>query len=177
MSQPPHQYPPPPQGGGPPSFAMAPPPQQQQQAPQQPGGYPPQQQQQQPQGYAPRPELQQQHSYPGSDAGSVSSSSGPPSTTGSAAAAVPTEQPKKFAMEDHVLVAQGPDEETEDGVIRNRDAIRKIRDTWIYKQVRLRQDEFTHYRTVRTTVDWRVVVCWGKGCPCWLHYAFCFFNE
>lgn len=74
------------------------------------------------------------------------SSSAPPS------GGVPTttpEKPKKFAMEDHVLVTQGPDEETEDGVIRNRDAIRKIRDTWIYKQVRLRQDEFTHYRTVR----------------------------
>ena len=51
-------------------------------------------------------------------------------------------------MEDHVLVAQTPDEEKEDGIIWNRDAIRKIRDTWIYKQVRLRQDEFTHYRTV-----------------------------
>lgn len=70
----------------------------------------------------------------------------PPSSASSSSQQEPP--PKKFAMEDHVLVAQGPDEEQEDGVIWNRDAVRKIRDTWIYKQVRLRQDEFTHYRTV-----------------------------
>jgi inositol polyphosphate 5-phosphatase INPP5B/F len=44
-----------------------------------------------------------------------------------------------------VLIPSLPDEETETGMIRNADAIAKIRDTWIYKQVRLRQDEFTNY--------------------------------
>lgn len=78
----------------------------------------------------------------GSDAGSASSSSAP-------SAIAPQPLRKSLHLEDHVLVAQGADEETEDGIIRNRDAIRKIRDTWIYKQVRLRQDEFTNYRSVR----------------------------
>lgn len=52
-------------------------------------------------------------------------------------------------IEDEVLVPQAPDEETEDGRVRNREAIAKIRDIWIYKQVRARQDEFTQYRPVR----------------------------
>lgn len=52
-------------------------------------------------------------------------------------------------IEDEVLVPQTPDEETEDGRVRNREAITKIRDIWIYKQVRARQDEFTQYRPVR----------------------------
>ena len=52
-------------------------------------------------------------------------------------------------LEDRVLVTRTPDEETEDGRIRNREAARQIRDTWIYKQVRARQDEFTQYRQVR----------------------------
>jgi len=48
-----------------------------------------------------------------------------------------------------MLVTRTPDEETEDGRIRNREAATKIRDAWIYKQIRLRQDEFTQYRTAR----------------------------
>ena len=78
-------------------------------------------------------------------------SGGPPHSGGPP----PTAPPKKFAMEDHVLVTQAPDEEKEDGIIWNREAIRKIRDTWIYKQVRLRQDEFTHYRTVRHVPEFK----------------------
>jgi hypothetical protein len=46
-----------------------------------------------------------------------------------------------------------PDEETEDGRLRNREAVAKIRDTWIYKQVRARQDEFTQYRKVCKTTE------------------------
>ena len=39
-----------------------------------------------------------------------------------------------------ILVAnRAGDEETEDGRIRNREAATKIRDAWIYKQIRARQ--------------------------------------
>lgn len=41
-----------------------------------------------------------------------------------------------------------PDEEAEDGRIRNLEAATKIRDAWIYKQIRARQDEFTEYKQV-----------------------------
>ena len=40
------------------------------------------------------------------------------------------------------------DEETEDGRIRNREAMAKIRDAWVYKQVRERVPEFTEYHQV-----------------------------
>ena len=78
----------------------------------------------------------------------------PPSSVGGGevAPAAPSSSSQKKSsttLENHVLVPEGPDEETEDGIIRNLDAIAKIRDTWIYKQVRLRQDEFTNYRQVR----------------------------
>jgi hypothetical protein len=52
-------------------------------------------------------------------------------------------------LEDSVLVTQIPDEETVTGQIKNREAIKKIRDAWIFKQIRNRQQEFTQYRTVR----------------------------
>lgn len=55
---------------------------------------------------------------------------------------------KASALEDKMLTTRTPDEETEDGRIRNREAATKIRDAWIYKQIRARQDEFTQYRTV-----------------------------
>lgn len=45
-----------------------------------------------------------------------------------------------------VLVTRMADEETEDGRIRNREAMAKIRDAWVYKQVRERVREFTEYR-------------------------------
>jgi hypothetical protein len=51
-------------------------------------------------------------------------------------------------LEDKMLTTRTPDEETEDGRIRNREAATKIRDAWIYKQIRARQDEFTQYRSV-----------------------------
>lgn len=41
------------------------------------------------------------------------------------------------------------DIETSDGRIRNQEASQRIRDTWIYKQVRIRQDEFIQYQQVR----------------------------
>ncbi len=51
-------------------------------------------------------------------------------------------------MEDRVLVTRTADEETEDGRIRNKEAMAKIRDAWVYKQIRERVDEFTEYKQV-----------------------------
>ena len=51
-------------------------------------------------------------------------------------------------MESKVLVTRTADEETEDGRIRNKEAIAKIRDAWVYKQIRARVDEFTEYKQV-----------------------------
>jgi len=49
------------------------------------------------------------------------------------------------------------DEETEDGRIRNREASTKIRDAWIYKQIRSRQEEFTQYKQGRVFLGtWNV---------------------
>jgi hypothetical protein len=52
-------------------------------------------------------------------------------------------------MDQKVLLTRAPDEETADGRICNKEAGLTIRDTWICKQVRARQDEFTQYRLVR----------------------------
>ena len=41
------------------------------------------------------------------------------------------------------------DVETEDGRLRNSEAADKIRDAWIYKQIRNRQNDFTSYREAR----------------------------
>jgi hypothetical protein len=53
------------------------------------------------------------------------------------------------------------DVETADGRIRNQEASQRIRDTWIYKQVRLRQDEFIRYQQVSfwLSVKLRCLVC------------------
>lgn len=100
-----------------------------------PGQNPPSEQQQQ------APPQQQQQQLPLQ-----------PTTLASAAAAAPPPQTpkkkKKKGLEDSVLLVTAPDEETEDGRIRNREASTKIRDAWIYKQVRARQDEFTNYQQV-----------------------------
>ena len=49
------------------------------------------------------------------------------------------------------------DEETEDGRIRNREASTKIRDAWIYRQIRARSDEFTQYKQGRVWIGtWNV---------------------
>jgi len=56
------------------------------------------------------------------------------------------------SVEDVVLTTRTPDEETADGRIRNKEAIHKIRDAWIYKQVRNRQREFTQYRSVSRSI-------------------------
>ena len=53
-----------------------------------------------------------------------------------------------------VLVTRMADEETEDGRIRNREAMAKIRDAWVYKQVRGRVAEFTEYHQVSPWAGW-----------------------
>jgi hypothetical protein len=53
-----------------------------------------------------------------------------------------------MALEEKMLTTRTPDEETEDGRIHNREAVAKIRNAWLLKQMRARQDEFTQYRTV-----------------------------
>jgi phosphatidylinositol-bisphosphatase len=59
---------------------------------------------------------------------------------------------KRPSIEQSPLVTRTPDEEAEDGRIRNREAVTKIRDAWIYKQIRARQDEFTQYKQARLFV-------------------------
>jgi hypothetical protein len=66
-------------------------------------------------------------------------------------------------MEDRVLVTRTADEETEDGRIRNKEAMVKIRDAWVYKQIRARMDEFTEYKQVCTEMSFcscRVLCQW-----------------
>lgn len=74
-----------------------------------------------------------------------------PQAQGSPPPSYARQSPRKLqpALEDDVLLTRTPDEETPDGRIRNREAMQKIRDAWIYKQVRNRQAEFTQYRSVR----------------------------
>jgi hypothetical protein len=86
--------------------------------------------------------------------------------------AVIRKKKKSSNLEDRVLVTRTPDEETEDGRIRNKEAVRKIRDTWIYKQVRARQDEFTQYRQVCDANDSVLCVC-VCVCVCVLLLASC----
>ena len=67
---------------------------------------------------------------------------------------MPPAQTQAMQLEEKMLVTRTPDEETEDGRIRNREAATKIRDAWIYKQIRAHQDEFTQYRTVSFFNSW-----------------------
>jgi len=48
-----------------------------------------------------------------------------------------------------IMAPRSADEETEDGKIRNRVAVTKIRDAWIYKQIQAKQNEFTQYKQGR----------------------------
>lgn len=93
--------------------------------------------------------------YPQSSAAAVATASNvippavvsPPLSAGARAA-----RPRKnrlSKMEDRVLVTRTADEETEDGRIRNKEAMAKIRDAWVYKQIRARVNEFTEYKQVR----------------------------
>lgn len=113
--------------------------------PQQQPGYPPSYQQQQTPQHKPSPQMQERP-VPGPP-----SQRTPPASVGSA-----SKKPTK-RLEDSVLMTRTPDEETEDGRIRNREAVSKIRDAWIYKQVRARQNEFTQYQKATLfTGTWNV---------------------
>ena len=109
------------------------------------------QQQQQPQPLAPSQQQQQGgHKH-------AASSSTPTPSSSSSIPVQPVPKKKKVAplggsVEDVVLTTRTPDEETADGRIRNKEAIHKIRDAWIYKQVRNRQREFTQYRSVSSSI-------------------------
>jgi hypothetical protein len=54
----------------------------------------------------------------------------------------------KTSIDEKVLLLRTQDEEAADGRVQNKETSQKIRDTWIYKQVGSRQDEFTQYRQV-----------------------------
>ena len=59
-----------------------------------------------------------------------------------------------ISLDQHVLVTRENDEEeTADRRVRNREAIKNIRETCIYKPVHAQQDEFTQSRKVRTIGD------------------------
>ena len=121
-----------------PNWAVPPQQQQQQQAMAQQQGYPPQQQQQAypPAAVASAPQAQQATPH------AVT----PPPSGG--APKVLHKNNRMANMEDKVLITRTADEETEDGRIRNKEAMAKIRDAWVYKQVRARVDEFTSYKQV-----------------------------
>jgi len=59
---------------------------------------------------------------------------------------------RKAHLDNQMLVTKSTDIETEDGRISNREAGEKIKDAWMYKQIRARRDEFTHYRQVRAYI-------------------------
>ena len=46
------------------------------------------------------------------------------------------------------IIPTTPDDEFEDGRVRNAEAVTKIRDAWIYTQINARAKEFTQYRKV-----------------------------
>lgn len=72
---------------------------------------------------------------------------------------------RKAHMDNKMLVTKTADMETEDGRISNREAAEKIKDAWMYKQIRARQDEFTHYRQVRrlTPVQCPFYDCYARS--------------
>jgi len=60
-----------------------------------------------------------------------------------------------------VLSIRSADEEMEDGRVRNKEAVKKIQDDWIYKQIWARAKEFTKYNEARILLGtWNVN---GKG--------------
>lgn len=64
---------------------------------------------------------------------------------------------RKAHMDNQMLVVKSTDVETADGRISNKEAAEKIKDAWMYKQIRARRDEFTHYRQAMLFVgSWNV---------------------
>ncbi len=110
-----------------------------------------QQQQQIAQQQAQRPPQQPQPAPPAQPTVPNGTAPPPPAST-------PKPPPsKRPSIEQSPLVTRTPDEEAEDGRIRNREAVTKIRDAWIYKQIRARQDEFTQYKQVSRVFEYDLV--------------------
>ncbi|KAL7459593.1 hypothetical protein ACHAWC_011346 [Mediolabrus comicus] len=110
---------------------------------------------------APQQQQQQQQAAPSRSVSNISStshSSAIPPTPPIPSQKAPTTPRSSNANNAGIIVAnRAGDEETEDGRIRNREAATKIRDAWIYKQIRARQDEFTQYKQGRIFVGtWNV---------------------
>ncbi len=55
------------------------------------------------------------------------------------------------------ITTSTPDEELEDGRVRNTEAVAKIRDAWIYTQISARAAEFTQHKNVSWTLHLRHV--------------------
>jgi len=107
-------------------------------------------------GSTPQSSMQQQQQL-GANSMEESGASAPQQITPPGSVAGGNRKLAKDPKEDQMLVTTVPDEETEEGVIRNRQAIEKIRDTWLYKQVKNRQDEFTNYQQANLFVGtWNV---------------------
>mmetsp|Transcript_10286 Transcript_10286/g.15497 ORF Transcript_10286/g.15497 Transcript_10286/m.15497 type:complete len:830 (+) Transcript_10286:109-2598(+) len=99
-----------------------------------------------------QPPPQRQQAPPPRSVSNISSAS---HSSAAAPPATPTTSQK--APTDPIIADRAGDEETEDGRIRNKEAASKIRDAWIYKQIRARQDEFTTYQQGRIFVGtWNV---------------------
>ena len=119
-----------------------------------------------PSGYYP-PQQHQQHAVPPPPPhhGAETLSAPPPATVVAPGPAVRPVRllPKKKkigSVDDVPLRTLTPDEETVDGRIRNREAIGRIRDAWMFQQIRQRQPEFTQYRSVsHGAVSYRAVPC------------------
>ena len=117
---------------------------------------PPQQQQQQQQPYSQHP----QHTQHPAQGPSPLLMTQPPSTTHLVTPPTSGNIPqhkysstawnlaRKAHLDNQMLITKTNDVETEDGRISNREAAEKIKDAWMYKQIRARRDEFTHYRQV-----------------------------
>ena len=125
-----------------PTFAVLPP----NQGGQQQHQYPPQHQQQQ---------QQQQQSHPMQQASTPRVT--PPNSGQHKYSTAAWNLARKAHLDNQMLVTKSTDVETEDGRISNREAAEKIKDAWMYKQIRARRDEFTHYRQVRMTPFFCVV--------------------
>lgn len=83
---------------------------------------------------------EQQQQYPPQQSPVVT----PPSSGGLSS----SNNARKTHSENRMLITKTADIETEDGRISNREAAEKIKDAWMYKQIRARQDEFTQYKQV-----------------------------
>ena len=122
------------------------------------GGQPQLQQQQQ---QYPPPQLlqqqQQQQQQQQPEARSVTSNDTPPGSIDHMYSTTAWNLARKAHLDNQMLVTKTTDVETEDGRISNREAAEKIKDAWMYKQIRARRDEFTHYRQVRR---------WCMSCVC-----------